>query len=445
MSKPIVAVVGRPNVGKSAFVNRLVGARMSIVDDFAGVTRDRNYFDVQWLNKKFIVIDTGGIIPGTDDELPFNIFEQSQIACEEADKIIFMVDGKDGITPIDEEIANFLRKINKPVFLAVNKIDAYEKAVFATEFYALSHGRPYAISALHGSGDLGDLLDDITSDFPENEDNDIEEDYKVRIAIVGKPNVGKSSILNALLNKKRAIVSDISGTTRDASNSEVKYDRKTYILTDTAGLRKKAKVEYGIERFAVERSLKAIKNSDVALLVIDATEGLTEQDKKIASFVIENGKGMILAVNKWDLIENKNSSLMNAFEKELENQAPFLHYVPKIYISAVTKQRLVSIYKETDEVWEQCTKRIQTGILNKLISDAYAMVPPDGIKGKKLKIYYVSQTKVAPPTFVFFVNGEKLFKDSYKRYMENKLRESCGFKGTPIKIIVRERGEKDKK
>lgn len=442
--KPIVAIIGRPNVGKSTFVNRLVGARHSIVDDAPGVTRDRKYFDVQWLDKIFTVIDTGGIVPSDEEDIPVNIFAQAKIACEEADKIIFMTDGKDGITPIDEDIANILRRSGKPVFLAVNKIDSSERMSYAAEFYSLSLGEPYPVSALHGSGGVGDLLDDVTADFDNSEDDEEAEARPVRIAIVGKPNAGKSSIVNALLGKDRVIVSDVSGTTRDTIDSHVKWEKEEFILVDTAGIRKKAKVDWGVEKFAVARAIKAIRDCDVAVLVIDATDGLTDQDKKIASIVIEAGKGMIVAVNKWDLIENKQSSTINKFEKEIEQQAPFLHYVPKIFISAVTKQRLVSIYKETNKVWEQCTKKVSTSVLNKVISDAYAMVPPDTIKNKRLKIYYTTQVKVAPPSFVFFVNKEDLMKDSYKRYLENKLREAFGFFGTPIRLMVREKQDKEK-
>lgn len=442
--KPIVAIIGRPNVGKSTFVNRLVGARHSIVDDAPGVTRDRKYFDVQWLDKIFTVIDTGGIVPSDEEDIPVNIFAQAKIACEEADKIIFMTDGKDGVTPIDEDIANILRRSGKPVFLAVNKIDSSERMSYAAEFYSLSLGEPYPVSALHGSGGVGDLLDDVTADFDNSEDDEEAEARPVRIAIVGKPNAGKSSIVNALLGKDRVIVSDVSGTTRDTIDSHVKWEKEEFILVDTAGIRKKAKVDWGVEKFAVARAIKAIRDCDVAVLVIDATDGLTDQDKKIASIVIEAGKGMIVAVNKWDLIENKQSFTINKFEKEIEQQAPFLHYVPKIFISAVTKQRLVSIYKETNKVWEQCTKKVSTSVLNKVISDAYAMVPPDTIKNKRLKIYYTTQVKVAPPSFVFFVNKEDLMKDSYKRYLENKLREAFGFFGTPIRLMVREKQDKEK-
>lgn len=442
--KPIVAIIGRPNVGKSTFVNRLAGARYSIVDDMPNVTRDRNYFDVQWLDKIFTVIDTGGIVPNDEENIRANIFAQAQIACEEADKIIFMVDGKDGVTSVDEDIANILRRSSKPVYLAVNKIDSKDKFLMINDFYSLSIGNPYPISALHGSGGIGDLLDDVTKDFKNNADDEEQTEHPVRIAIVGKPNAGKSSIVNALLGKERVIVSDVSGTTRDSINSLVKYEKEDYILVDTAGIRKKAKVDKGIEKYAVARSLKAIRDCDVAVLVVDATDGLTEQDKKIAAFVAESGKGMIVAVNKWDLIENKQTTTVNKFEQEIEKEAPFLNFVPKIFISAVTKQRLVSIYKEAKKVWCECTKKISTNLLNKVISDAYAMVPPDTVKGKKLKIYYSTQIKTCPPTFALFINSEKLIKDSYKRYLENKLREAFGFYGTPIRLVYREKKEKEK-
>lgn len=442
--KPIVAIIGRPNVGKSTFVNRLAGARHSIVDDAPGVTRDRKYFDVQWLDKVFTVIDTGGIVPSDEEDIPVNIFAQAKIACEEADKIIFMTDGKDGVTPIDEDIANILRRSDKPIYLAVNKIDSAERNSYAAEFYSLSLGEPFPISALHGSGGVGDLLDAVTSDFEAPTEEEEVENRPIRIAIVGKPNAGKSSIVNALLGKDRCIVSDFSGTTRDTIDSTVHYEKEEFILVDTAGIRKKAKVDWGVEKFAVTRAIKAIRDCDVAILVIDATDGMTDQDKKIASIVIEAGKGMIVAINKWDLVENKQSSTINKFEKEIEQDAPFLHYVPKIFISAVTKQRLVSIYKETKKVWEQCTKRVSTSVLNKVIADAYAMVPPDTVKNKRLKIYYTTQVKVAPPSFALFVNKADLLKDSYKRYIENRMREAFGFFGTPIRLSVREKGDKEK-
>lgn len=440
--KPIVAVVGRPNVGKSTFVNRLAGTRKSIVDDTAGVTRDRIYFDVEWQNKEFTVIDTGGIIPGDDDEIMLNIFTQAQVACSEADSIIFLVDGKEGINPIDYDIANILRKSGKKIYLAVNKIDSPERMAMIGDFYALSVGDPITISALHGSGEIGDLLDEITKDIVVSEEKPKE--GSIRIAIVGKPNAGKSSIVNALLNKERVIVSDVSGTTRDSINSDVRYENQDFTLIDTAGIRKKAKVDWGIEKFAVDRAIRAIRDCDVAVLVVDALDGLTDQDKKISSIVVEAGKGLILAINKWDLVENKDSVTINKFEKEIEKEAPFLNFVPRIFISAKTKQRLVSIYKEAKKVYEQCQKRVSTSILNKVILDAIAMNPPNTVKGKRLKVLYSTQVKAAPPTFVLFVNNEDLLKDSYKRYLENRLREAFGFFGTPIRISAREKQGKDK-
>ena len=439
-NKPIVAIVGRPNVGKSTFVNRLLGARHSIVDDQAGVTRDRIYFDVEWMDKEFTVIDTGGIIPGDEDEIMVNIFTQAKVACEEADKIIFLVDGKEGINPIDYDIANVLRKSGKEVFLAVNKLDEPNKFINTTDFYALAIGEPIAVSALHGSGGIGDLLEAVTKDF-----DYIEEEIKsenIRIAIVGKPNVGKSSIVNALLNKQRVIGSDISGTTRDAIDSKVKYEGEEFILVDTAGIRKKSKVDWGIEKFAVDRSIRAIRNCDVAILVVDAKEGITDQDKKIAGTIIDAGKAMVLAINKWDLIEDKQSSTINKFEKEIEKEMPFLSYVPKVFISAKTKQRLVNLYKLSKEVYSESSKRVSTSILNKVIMDAISMNPPSSIRGKRLKLFYTTQVKTNPPTFILFINNEDLLKDNYTKYLENKLREAFGFKGTPIRISAREKGEK---
>ncbi len=439
--KPIVAIVGRPNVGKSTFVNRLMGARHSIVDDLPGVTRDRIYFDVEWQNKGFTVIDTGGIIPGDEDDIMVSIFDQAKLACEEADKIIFIVDGKDGINPIDYDIANVLRQSGKQIFLAVNKCDNPESLMMTSDFYALALGDPIGISALHGSGGVGDLLDIVTEDFEISEEE--EKDNRIKIAIVGRPNAGKSSIVNALLNTDRVIVSDVSGTTRDSIDSYVKYKDEEFIIVDTAGIRKKSKVDYGVEKFAVDRAIRSIRDCDVALLVIDAKEGISDQDKKISSIITEAGKGIIVAVNKWDLIEDKKANTINKFEKELSQDIPFLSYAPKIFISAVTKQRLGQIFDESLKVYAQCTKRISTGLLNKVINEAYALNPPTSFKGKRLKIYYITQASIQPPTFVLFVNSEELLKDSYKRYLENKLREAFGFFGAPIRISVRER--KDKK
>ncbi len=442
--KPVVAIVGRPNVGKSTFVNRLIGNRQSIVDDLPGVTRDRIYFDVEWLGKPFTVIDTGGIIPGDEDDIMVSIYDQAQIACNEADRIVFIVDGKEGINPVDYDIANILRQSGKPIFLAVNKIDSHNASLMTADFYALALGDPVGMSALHGSGGVGDLLDLVTEGFS-SADDEQEVDKTIKIAIVGRPNAGKSSIVNSLLGEKRVIVSDVSGTTRDSIDSRLTFEGQEFIIIDTAGIRKKAKVTYGVEKFAVDRAIKSIRECDVALLVIDATEGISDQDKKIASIITEAGKGMIIAINKWDLIENKKSNTINKFEKELINEIPFLDYVPKIYVSALTHQRLNQIFTKTNEVYEQCTKRVSTGLLNKVINEAYVMNPPQSVKNKRLRILYTTQVGVQPPTFVLFANNATLMKDHYKRYIENKLREAFGFFGTPIRISLRERSNKDKK
>lgn len=441
--KPVVAIVGRPNVGKSTFVNRLVGARHSIVDDLPGVTRDRIYFDVEWQNKGFTVIDTGGIIPGDDDDIMVSIFDQAKLACEEADKIIFIVDGQEGINPVDYDIANILRQSGKTVYLAVNKCDNKNSLMMTSDFYSLALGDPIGISALHGSGGVGDLLELVTADFDITEEED--SDNRIKIAIVGRPNAGKSSIVNALLNAERVIVSDVSGTTRDSIDSYISYKDTDFVIVDTAGIRKKSKVDYGVEKFAVDRAIRSIRDCDVAVLVIDAKEGISDQDKKISSIVTDAGKGLIVAINKWDLIEEKKANTINKFEKELAVDIPFLSFAPKIFISAVTKQRLSQIFDKSIEVYEQCTKRISTGLLNKVINEAYALNPPTSFKGKRLKIYYITQAKTQPPTFVLFVNNEELLKDSYKRYLENKLREAFGFFGTPIRISVRERKDKNSK
>ena len=440
--KPIIAVVGRPNVGKSTFVNRLVGKRQSIVDDLPGVTRDRIYFDVEWQNKQFTVIDTGGIIPNDDDEIMVSIYDQAKIACEEAEKIIFLVDGIEGVTPVDSDIANILRQSGKPIFLAVNKVDSHNQITMISDFYSLAIGEPIAISALHGSGGVGDLLDEVTADF--ETDENLNEDEAIKIAIVGKPNAGKSSIVNALLGEKRVIVSDISGTTRDSIDSRLKYNDKDFVLIDTAGIRKKAKVDYGVEKFAVDRAIRSIRECDVALLVIDATvavNGISDQDKKIASIITEAGKGMLIAINKWDLIEDKKANTLSNFDKMLAKEIPFLSFVPKIYISAKTGQRLNQIFDKIIDIYSECTKRVSTGLLNKVVNEAYALNPPQTIRNKRLKILYATQATVQPPMFLFFANDENLLKDHYKRYLENKLREAFGFEGVPIQIIARKREE----
>lgn len=442
--REIVAIVGRPNVGKSTFVNRLVGARKSIVDDTPGVTRDRIYFDVSWCGKEFTVIDTGGIIPSDEDEIMKNIFAQVELALDEANKIIFMVDAKDGISPIDIEIANYLRRSHKPIFLTANKVDSIDKQVLAYDFYQLALGEPHIISALHGSGGVGDLLDKIVEDM--EDDLSINEDEKsIKIAIVGRPNAGKSSIVNALLNENRLIVSDISGTTRDSINSKLKFENEEYTIIDTAGIRKKSKVDYGVEKFAVDRSIRAIRDCDIAILVIDATIGLTDQDKKISQIIVESGKGIILAINKWDIIENKDAYSTVKYSKKIESEAPFLNFVPKIFISALTKQRINTIFIEAKKVYEQYKKRISTSLLNKIINEAYVINPPSSFKGKRLKIYYSTQVCDSPPTFVIFINDKKLVKDSYRRYLENQLRETFGFYGVPFRISFRERCEDKRK
>lgn len=439
MSRKIktIAVVGRPNVGKSTLVNRILGARKSIVDDMPGVTRDRIYFDAEWLGREFMLIDTGGIITNDEDEFVNNIFLQARVAIDEADTILFIVDGKSGLSPYDKEIANLLRSREEEVVLVVNKIDSMSEIGNISEFYALGLGEPHAVSALHGSGNVGDLLDEITLDIKAKDEK--EDDATVKIAIVGKPNAGKSSILNKLLNKERAIVSDVSGTTRDSINSKIKVDGQEYILIDTAGIRKRSKVDYGVEAFAVDRAIRSIREADVALLVVDATEGLTDQDKKIAQTIEEAGCGIILAINKWDLLTNVQT---HHFEKDLEKEAPFLNYAAKLFISAKSGQRLEKIFPEAQMVANERAKRISTGLLNKVVNEAMDLNPPSSVKGKRLKVYYTTQVKSKPPTFVLFINNLDLIKESYKKYLIKKLREAFGFFGSPIRISFRQKGEK---
>ena len=441
--RPIVAVVGRPNVGKSTFVNRLVGSRESIVDDMPGVTRDRLYFDVEWTGRHFTVIDTGGIVPGMEDEIMMSIFTQVEIATEQADAIVFITDGNDGLNPVDIDIANLLRRSGKPVFLAVNKIDTPEKESNINDFYALGIGDPHSISAMHGTGGMGDLLDELVVVLPEyTADNEVK---PIKIAIVGRPNAGKSSILNSLLGEKRVIVSDVAGTTRDAINTDLCVDGNCFTLTDTAGIRKKARVEYGVEQFSVNRAIKSIRSSNVTLLVIDAVEGITDQDKKIGEMSNEAGKALIIAVNKWDLVENKHSTTVNEFTKKIREEAPHLDFAPIIFLSALTGQRVSKIFPSVLEVYEHSRKKISTSLLNRVILEAFTLSPPPVSSGKRLKAYYSTQLGVEPPTFIIFVNDEKHLEQSYKRYLEKKLREAFGFFGTPIKIIIREKTEKSAK
>ena len=441
--KPLVAIIGRPNVGKSTFTNRLIGSRESIVDDLPGVTRDRIYFDVEWTGKKFTIIDTGGIIPDSSDDIMLSIFDQAKIATEEADAVIFMVDAKEGINAADFDIAQILRQSGKKIFLAVNKIDAPEKIPLINEFYELGLGEPYPVSALHGSGGVGDLLDDILKILPQIEK--VEEQKKIKVAIVGKPNAGKSSLTNSLLGKNRVIVSDVAGTTRDTIDSNIVINNQEYVLLDTAGIRKKSKVEYGVEKFAVSRAIRAIENSDIVILMVDVTEGFTDQDKKIVALTQEAGKGLIIAMNKWDLVENKTSTTINNYTKKLREDAPYLDYVPVIFISAIEKQRLLKIFDLVNEVYEQATKRVSTSLFNKILLEAYALNPPITEKNKKLRIFYATQVGVTPPEFVVFVNDYTLVKPAYKRYLEKKLREAFGFSGVPFRVFFKNRKDKEKK
>lgn len=438
MKDKIIAIVGRPNVGKSTLVNRIVGARKSIVDDMPGVTRDRIYFDATWQGRDFVIIDTGGIITDDDDEFVNNILSQAKLAVDEADTIIFLVDAKSGLSPYDYDIANILRKSKKEILLVANKVDSNLQKDDLSEFYELGFGAAHPLSALHGCGGVGDLLDIIVKDI-EPKKNPEDEQEVIKIAIVGKPNAGKSSILNNLLNEQRAIVSDVSGTTRDSINSRITYQNQEYILVDTAGIRKKSKVDYGVEAFAVDRAIRAIMEADVALLVIDCVEGLTDQDKKIAQIAQEAGCGLILAFNKWDLKKGVQTHL---YEKDVDSDAPFLNFAKKLFVSAKTGQRLNQIFDTAREVAFERAKRISTGLLNKVVNEAFALNPPVAIKGKMLRVYYTTQPKTKPPTFVLFINNKDLVKDSYKRYLLKKLRDAFGFFGTPIRISFREKGEK---
>ena len=440
MTNPIVAIVGRPNVGKSTLFNQLVGERISIVDDQPGVTRDRIYADTEWLNRKITLVDTGGIDVDSQDELMTQMKQQANVAIDTSEVVIFLVDGKEGITPADQEVANLLRKANKPIVLAVNKIDAPHEEDMLYEFYNLGIGEPISISASHKRG-LGDLLDAVIEHLPQLEVQDEDEDV-IRIAVLGKPNVGKSSIVNRLLGEERVIVSDIPGTTRDAIDTPFVFDGQKYVIIDTAGIRRKSRISDELERYSVIRALAAIRRCDVALLVIDATKEVTEQDKKIAGLIHDEGKGCIIIMNKWDLIE-KETNTMSQFRKRLANDLAFMQYAPSLFTSAHTGQRLNRVIEMVNQVYAQCTFRISTGVLNECIADAVAFSEPPTNKGRRLKIYYGTQVAAKPPTFVLFVNDPDLMHYSYLRYLENQFRKSFGLEGTPIRFILRQRKSND--
>ena len=440
MSKPLVAIVGRPNVGKSTLFNKLIGRRLSIVEDTPGVTRDRIYADAEWLTHSFTLIDTGGIEPASEDIIAVQMRRQAELAIETADVIIFLVDGREGMTAADEEVAAMLRKSNKPVVLAVNKLDApkFNDAIY--EFYSLGLGDPIIISAGQGLG-LGDMLDEVCAHFPEEVEE--EGEHPLNIAVVGKPNVGKSSLVNAILGEERCIVSNIPGTTRDAVDTLFTLDGEPYVLVDTAGIRRKRAVEdETIERYSVIRSLAAVRRADVVLIVVDAEQGLSEQDVKIAGYVHEEGKPSVLVVNKWDLIE-KDTNTMNKFKKDMQVDLAFMDYVPFLFISAKTGQRVNKLLAAAKESYAQSIRRITTGTLNDIVNEAISMTEPPAMSGKRLKIYYATEVSVQPPTFVIFVNDEALVHFSYKRYMENYFRKTFGFQGTPIQIIFRNRGKEE--
>ena len=441
MSKPVVAIVGRPNVGKSTLFNVLAGEMISIVKDTPGVTRDRIYADVTWLDKEFTLIDTGGIEPDSRDVILSQMREQAQIAIETADVIIFITDVRQGLVDADSKVADMLRRSGKPVVLVVNKVDNFEKYMpDVYEFYNLGIGDPVPISAASRLG-IGDMLEVVAENFPEGSGEE-EEDDRPRIAIVGKPNVGKSSIINKLLGENRVIVSDIAGTTRDAIDTEIVHDGKEYIFIDTAGLRRKSRIKEELERYSIIRTVTAVERADVVLMVIDATEGVTEQDAKIAGIAHERGKGVIIVVNKWDAIEN-NDRTMREYEKDIRHVLSYMPYAEIMYVSALTGQRLNKLYDMIDMVIENQTLRIATGVLNEIMTEAVAMQQPPSDKGKRLKLYYITQVSVKPPTFVIFVNDKELMHFSYTRYLENKIREAFGFRGTSLKFFIRERKEKE--
>ena len=441
MSKPIVAIVGRPNVGKSTLFNVIAGDTISIVKDTPGVTRDRIYADCTWLDMNFTLIDTGGIEPDTSDIILSQMREQAEIAIATADVIIFIVDVKQGLVDADFRVADLLRKSRKPVVLAVNKVDSFQKfGNDVYEFYNLGIGEPVAVSAASRLG-IGDLLDEVSKHFRFDQTEE-EEDELPRIAVVGKPNVGKSSIINKLIGENRVIVSDIAGTTRDAVDTEVEYQGTEYVFIDTAGLRRKSKIKEELERYSIIRTVTAVERAEVVVIVIDAVEGVTEQDAKIAGIAHERGKGVIIAVNKWDAIE-KNDKTIYEFTKNVKNTLSFMQYAEIIFISALTGQRLNKLFEMIDLVRQNQTLRVQTGVLNEIMTEAVALQQPPSDKGKRLRLYYMTQVAVKPPTFVIFVNDKELMHFSYTRYLENRIRDAFGFRGTSLKFIIRERSGKE--
>ncbi len=440
-SRPVVAVVGRPNVGKSTLFNALAGEKISIVKDTPGITRDRIYADVTWLDKSFTLIDTGGIEPESKDIILSQMREQAQIAIDTADVILFMVDVKQGLVDTDSRVADMLRRSGKPIVLAVNKVDSFQKyEADVYEFYNLGIGEPFPISSVNKLG-FGELLDEVISHFEQDAEQDEEEDERTKIAIVGKPNVGKSSIINKLIGENRLIVSDIAGTTRDAVDTEVVYHGKEYVFIDTAGLRRKNKIKEELERYMIIRTVTAVERADIVVLVIDAVEGVTEQDAKIAGIAHDRGKATIIAVNKWDLIEKDNKTV-NQFTQKIRQILSFMPYAEILFISAETGQRLPKLYEMIDIVYENHAMRVATGVLNEIMAEAVALQQPPADKGKRLRLYYITQASVKPPTFVIFVNDKELMHFSYTRYLENQIREAFGFRGTPLRFIIRERKEK---
>lgn len=439
MAKPVVAVVGRPNVGKSTFFNYICGKRISIVEDTPGVTRDRIYAEAEWRNRKFTLIDTGGIEPYSQDKILQQMRRQAEIAVEMADVIVFMVDAKEGMTASDKEIATMLRKSNKPVVLVANKVDNIgEPPPEVYEFYNLAMGDVVTVSSVHGLG-MGDLLDIIFSHFPDENEDEYDEDV-IKVAVVGKPNSGKSSLINRIMGEERVIVSDIPGTTRDAIDTYLERDGDKFVLIDTAGIRRQSKITENIEKYSAIRSWSAIERSDVCVIMIDAQEGVTEQDTKIAGYAHEQGKASVIVINKWDLV-NKETGTLEEYRRKVYEKLGFMQYAPVLFISVKTGQRTEKVLELVKFVFQQASLRISTGMFNDLLSEAVAMVQPPSDKGKRLKLYYGTQSAVRPPTFVIFVNDKKLFHYSYERYIENQLRKSYGFEGTPIKIIHRERNE----